>query len=124
MSTLHSQKYSTDLVLHTVKEERNVLQPVKRRKDNCFGHILRRNCLLKPVTEGQIEERLQMTGRRERIPKQLLDDQKAKKMILENERGSHRYQSVENSLSKTLWPCRKTDYKMTKTDVDKQHTEK
>jgi hypothetical protein len=30
-------------VLHTVKEERNVLHTVTRRKANWIGHILRRN---------------------------------------------------------------------------------
>jgi hypothetical protein len=42
-------------VLHTVKEERNILQTIKRRKGNCIGHILRRNCLIKHVIEGKIE---------------------------------------------------------------------
>jgi hypothetical protein len=39
-------------VLQRVKEERNVLQTIKRRKANWIGHILRRNCLLMYVTEG------------------------------------------------------------------------
>jgi hypothetical protein len=30
-------------VLHRVKEERNMLQTIKRRKANWIGHILRRN---------------------------------------------------------------------------------
>jgi hypothetical protein len=34
-------------VLHRVKEERNILLTIKRRKANWIGHILRRNCLLK-----------------------------------------------------------------------------
>jgi hypothetical protein len=45
-------------VLHRVKEERNTLQTIKRRKGNCIGHILRRNCLLKHVIEGKIEGRI------------------------------------------------------------------
>jgi len=32
-------------VLHRVKEERNVLHTVTRKKGNWIGHILRRNCL-------------------------------------------------------------------------------
>jgi hypothetical protein len=44
-------------VLHTVKEERNILHTIKRRTVNCSGHILRRNCLLKHVIEGKVEER-------------------------------------------------------------------
>ena len=42
-------------VLHRVKEERNVLRTVKRRKANAIGHILRRNCLFKHIIEGKIE---------------------------------------------------------------------
>jgi hypothetical protein len=51
-------------VLHRVKEERNILHTIKRRKTNWIGHILRRNCLLKHVIEGKLEESLEMTGRR------------------------------------------------------------
>jgi hypothetical protein len=51
-------------VLHRVKEERNVLHTVKRRKANWIGHILRRNCLLKHVTEGKVVGRIEVTGRR------------------------------------------------------------
>jgi hypothetical protein len=61
-------------VLHTVKEERNILHTLKRRKANWIGHILRRNCLLKHVIEGKIEGSIEMTGRRGRRRKQLLDD--------------------------------------------------
>jgi hypothetical protein len=38
-------------VLHRVKEVRNILQTIKRRKGNLIGHILRRCCLLKQVVE-------------------------------------------------------------------------
>jgi hypothetical protein len=62
-------------VLHRVKEERNILHTIKRRKANWIGHILRRNCLLKHVIEGKLE----MTGRRGRKRKQLLDDLKEKR---------------------------------------------
>jgi hypothetical protein len=41
---------------------------------------LRKNCLLSHVTEGKIEERLEVTGRRERRRKQLLDDFQEKKL--------------------------------------------
>jgi hypothetical protein len=61
-------------VLHRVKEERNILQKIKRRKANWIGHILHRNCLLKHVIEGKIEGRIKMTGRQGRRHKQLLDD--------------------------------------------------
>jgi hypothetical protein len=54
-------------VLHRVKEERNIVHTIKRRKADWIGHILRRICLLKHVIEGRIE----MTGRRGRSRKQL-----------------------------------------------------
>jgi hypothetical protein len=38
----------------------------KRRKSNCTGHISRRNCLLKHVTEGKVEGRLELKGRQGR----------------------------------------------------------
>jgi len=36
---------------------------LKRRKANWFGHILRRNCVLKHVTEGEVEVRIEVTSR-------------------------------------------------------------
>jgi hypothetical protein len=66
-------------VLHRVKEERNVVHTIKRRKAKWIGHILRRNCLLKPVIEGKLEGRIEMTGRRGRRRKQLPDDVKEKR---------------------------------------------
>ena len=47
-------------VLQRVKEERNILQTIKRRKANSIGHILRRNCLLKHIIEGKMDERIEM----------------------------------------------------------------
>jgi hypothetical protein len=43
-------------VLHRMKEERNILHTIKRRKANWNGHILRRNCFLKHVTKGKLKE--------------------------------------------------------------------
>jgi hypothetical protein len=98
-------------VLHRVKEERNVVHTMKRRKANWIGHILRRNCFLKHVIEGKLEGRIEMTGRRGRRRKQLLDDLKKKK-ILDIERGRTRSHPMENSLWKRLRTCRKTDCRM------------
>jgi len=44
-------------VLQGVKGEENVLHIIKRRKVNSIGHMLRGNCGLKRVTEGEIERR-------------------------------------------------------------------
>ena len=57
-----------------VKEDRNTLHTVDRRKANWIGHILRGNCLLKHVTEGKIDGRMEVTRRRGRRRKQLQDD--------------------------------------------------
>jgi hypothetical protein len=53
-------------VLHRVKEERSILNTIKRRKANWIGHILRRNCLLKHMIEGKLEGRIEVMGRRGR----------------------------------------------------------
>jgi hypothetical protein len=66
-------------VLHRVKGERNILHTLKRRKANWICHILRRNCLLKRVIEGKLEGRIEMTGRRGRSRKQILDYLKEKR---------------------------------------------
>ena len=42
-------------VLLRVKEQRNILHEIRKRKANWIGHILRRNCLLKQVIEGKIK---------------------------------------------------------------------
>ena len=51
-------------VLHRAKEERNILQTIKRRNANCIGQILCRNCLLKHIIHGKIEGRIEVAGRR------------------------------------------------------------
>jgi len=42
-------------VLLWVKEQRNILHEIRKRKANWIGHILRRNCLLQRVIEGKIQ---------------------------------------------------------------------
>ena len=41
--------------LRDVKEKKNILQTIKRRKAKGIGHILRKNCLIKHVIEEKIE---------------------------------------------------------------------
>ena len=43
------------LILHRVKEERNILQTIKRRTGNWIGHILPMNCLFKHVIKRRME---------------------------------------------------------------------
>jgi hypothetical protein len=63
-------------LIRRVKEERNVLQSIKRRNATCIGHILRRKCRLKYIIEGEIEVRIEVTVRRGGRRKHLLDDLK------------------------------------------------
>jgi len=52
---------------------------VKTRKVNCFGHIFQRNYLLNYIIEGKIKGRVEVTGRRGRISRHVLDDLEEKK---------------------------------------------
>jgi hypothetical protein len=47
-----------------VKEQRNILREIRKRKANWIGHILHRNCLLQRVIEGKIQGGIEVTGRR------------------------------------------------------------
>ena len=42
-------------VLLRVKEQRNILHEIRKRKANWIGHILRRNCLLQQVILGKVK---------------------------------------------------------------------
>ena len=48
----------------------------KRKEENCTGHILRGNCFLNHVIKEMIERRIEVTGRRGRRHRRLLDDLK------------------------------------------------
>ena len=60
-------------VLLRVNEQRNILHEIRKRKTNWIGNILRRNCLLKQVIEGEIKGEMEVARRRRRR-KKLLDD--------------------------------------------------
>ena len=45
-------------VLQRVKEEWNIVQTTKRRKNNWIGHTVRGNSLLKYVIEGKMAEKI------------------------------------------------------------------
>jgi len=66
-------------VLLRVKEQRNILHGISKRKANWIGHILRRKYLLQRVIEGKIKGRIEVTGRRGRRRRELLDDLKEKR---------------------------------------------
>jgi len=63
-------------VLLRVNEQRNILHEIRKRKANWIGQILRRNFLLEQVTEEKIKGEIEVTRRRGRRYKKLLDDLK------------------------------------------------
>ena len=72
----------------------NILHEIRKRKANWIGHILRRNCLLQQVIEGKIKGQKEVTRRRGRRRKKLLDD-------LKDRRGY--CQLKEEALDRTMW---------------------
>jgi hypothetical protein len=66
-------------VLQRFKEDKSILQITKIRTANWICCILRINLLLKHVTEGKIDGRIEVTKRRGRRSKQLLDELKENK---------------------------------------------
>jgi hypothetical protein len=81
-------------VLFRVNEQRNILHEISKRKANWIGHILRRNCLLKQVTERKIKGRIEATGRRGRRRRKLLND-------LKERTGYSRLK--EEALDRNMW---------------------
>ena len=81
-------------MLLRVNEQRNILHEMRKRKANWIGHILRRNCLLRQVIEGKIKGQIEVTIRRGRRRKKLLDD-------LKDRRGYCRLK--EEALDRTTW---------------------
>jgi hypothetical protein len=63
---------------YSLKQKRNILQTIKRRRANRIGHILRRDCLIEHLIEGKIWVRIEVMGRRGRRRMQLVDDLKEK----------------------------------------------
>ena len=84
-------------VLLRVKEQRNILHEIRKRKANWIGHILGRNCLLQWVIEGKIKEGIEVTGSRGRKRRKLLDDLKERREF------SH---LKEEALDRTMWRAR------------------
>ena len=66
-------------VLLRVKEQMNVLHEISKRKANWIGHILCRNCLLQRVIEGNLKGVIEVTGRRGRRRRKLMDDLKERR---------------------------------------------
>jgi len=51
--TIWTDHLRNEKVLRRVKEQKNILHEISKRKANWIGHILRRNCLLQRVTEDK-----------------------------------------------------------------------
>jgi hypothetical protein len=66
-------------VLLRVKEQRNILHEIRKRKANWIGHILRRNCLLQGVIEGKMQGDIEVTGIQGRRRRKLFDDLKERR---------------------------------------------
>ena len=81
-------------VLLRVNEQKNILHEIRKRKVNWNGHILRRNCLLQQVIEGKIKGQIEVTRRRGRRRKKLLN-------YLKDRRGY--CQLKEEALDRTTW---------------------
>ena len=54
-------------MLERVGEGRIMLELIKKRKRNCLGHWLRRNCLMKDPLEGMVNGKKVRGGRRSQI---------------------------------------------------------
>ena len=68
--------------MRRVKEQRNILHEISEWKANWIGQNLRRNCLLLPVIEGKIKGGIEVTGRRGRRRRALLNDLKGRRGTL------------------------------------------
>jgi hypothetical protein len=87
----------SEVVLLRFKDQMNILHETSKRTANWIGHILRRNCLLRQVTEGKIKGEIEVTGRRGGKRRKLLDALKERKVY------SH---LKEEALDRTTWRAR------------------
>ena len=98
-------------VLQGVKEQRSILQTIKKQKANCTGQVLHRNCLATQRSWRKDTGKIEATERREGRRKQLLDDLKQKRGYSELKQEVPDPHSL-HSLWKRLWTCRKTNCRM------------
>jgi hypothetical protein len=81
-------------VLLRVKEYRNIVHEISKRKANWIGYILCRNCLLRQSIEGKIKWGIEVTGRLGWRRRRLLDG-------LKERRGNSDVK--EEALDRTVW---------------------
>jgi Zn-dependent peptidase ImmA (M78 family) len=81
-------------ILLRVKEQRNILQEICKRKAKYVGQILSRNWLLQQVIEGKIKGEIEVARRRRRKSMKLLDYLK----------GRREYSHLkEGAIDRTIW---------------------
>ena len=83
-------------MLQRVREERNILQRLKKKKTKWTGHIMCRNYLLIYIIEGQMEGRIEVMQRQGRRPKQLLGD-----LMEKREYFKLKAEALDHSLQRT-----------------------
>jgi hypothetical protein len=84
----------TEEVLLRVKEQRNILHEISKRKSSWIGHILRKNCLLRQVIKEKKKGGIEVTGRPGSRRRKLLDRLK--------KRGGYSHLQ-EQALNRTMW---------------------
>jgi hypothetical protein len=84
-------------VLHRAKVERNILHKMKRIKVKWIGLMLRKNRFSKPFIEGKIGGRIEVTGKRRRRSRKLLDGL---------EERSRYWKLKQEALNRALWRTR------------------
>jgi hypothetical protein len=89
-----TDRVSNEELLHRGTEERKILPTIHRTKANCISWTLRRNCLIKHATGVDIERRIEVTRRRGRRRKYLLDEVKERR----------KYWKLEHSLGTNYGP--------------------
>jgi hypothetical protein len=82
---------------HTGDKKKVSYVEIRKWKSNWIGHILRRDCLLQRVIEGKIKGGIEVTGRRGRKRRKLLEDFKERRGY------SH---LKEEALDRTMWRAR------------------
>ena len=81
-------------VLLRVKEQKNILYEISKRKANWVGQILYRNCLLQRIIEGKIKGWVEVTERRGRRRRKLPD-------VLKERTGYSHLR--KEALDRTMW---------------------
>ncbi|KAJ4446153.1 hypothetical protein ANN_12846 [Periplaneta americana] len=114
----HTSLYSSILkerneaVLERVGEERMMLKLIRKRKRNCMGHWLRRNCLLKDAREGMVNG------------EEFETEENSEKTEKNNEKTQENSEKTEESNEKTEENNEKTEDNNEKTEENNKKTEK